>query len=134
MNTSYPSLLLKVSFLGALVPGLAGCKSIGPGSVTRDRADYSTSIGDSWKQQTLLNIMKLRYLDLPVFVDGSSVVAGYSLQTGINAGGAFPANDALGGNTATIGGSAIYTDRPTVTYTPMTGQKFLSGMLTPIEP
>ena len=113
---------------------LSGCHSIGPGTVDTDRFDYSTSIADSWKQQTLLNIVKLRYLDLPVFVDVSSVVAGYSLQTGISAGGSFPQNGNLGGNTATVGGQAIYTDRPTITYTPLTGQKFLKGLVTPIEP
>lgn len=125
---------LGVAVFSALVLVLTGCKSIGPGSVTRDRFDYSSSIADSWKQQTLLNIVKLRYLDLPVFVDVSSVVAGYSLQTGVSASGSFPENGALGGDSATIGGTAVYTDRPTVTYTPMTGQKFLRGLLTPIEP
>ena len=134
MNATRTTLFLRTILSGTLVLLLAGCKSIGPGSVTRDRSDYSSSIADSWKQQTLLNIVKLRYLDLPVFVDVASVVSGYSLQTGISAGGSFPQTDAFGGNTATVGGSAIYTDRPTVTYTPMTGQKFLRGMLTPIDP
>jgi hypothetical protein len=124
---------MKTAFLLAALL-LTGCKSIGPGTVSRDRFDYSSSIADSWKQQTLLNVVKLRYMDLPVFVDVSSVVAGYSLQTGVSAGGSFPENGALGGNTATVGGSAIYTDRPTVTYTPMTGEKFLRGLLTPIDP
>jgi hypothetical protein len=120
----------------ALTCGLAltGCHSIGPRSVATDRFDYSTAIADSWKQQTLLNIVKLRYVDLPVFVDVSSVVAGYSLQTGITVGGTVSSSKAIQGDFFNGSGSAIYTDRPTITYTPLTGQKFLRGLVTPIEP
>ena len=66
---------------------LAACTHIGPKTIPVDRFDYSTAIADSWKQQTLLNIVKLRYMDLPVFVDLSSIVSGYSLQTGVSIGG-----------------------------------------------
>jgi hypothetical protein len=113
---------------------LTGCKSIGPRTVSQDRFDYSTAIADSWKQQTLLNIVKLRYVDLPVFVDVSSVVAGYSLQTGIGVGGTLSSENAIQGNFINGSGQAIYTDRPTITYTPLTGQKFLKGLVTPIDP
>ena len=99
-----------------------------------DRFDYSTAIADSWKQQTLLNIVKLRYMDLPVFVDVASIVSGYSLETGLTLGGSLPQNAALGGNTAALGGSAKFTDRPTITYVPLTGEKFLRGLITPIDP
>jgi len=111
-----------------------GCHSIGPRSVNRDRFDYSTAIADSWKQQTLLNIVKLRYFDLPVFVDVSSVVAGYSLQTGLTASGTLSTENAVQGNYLSGNGQVIYTDRPTITYTPLTGQKFLRSLLTPIDP
>ncbi|MGO8836239.1 MAG: hypothetical protein ACLQAH_04740 [Limisphaerales bacterium] len=134
MNITFKSNLMTATFVGVLSLALTGCHSIGPHTVATDRFDYSSAIADSWKQQTLLNIVKLRYLDLPVFVDVSSVVAGYSLQTGISAGGTLSSENAIQGNFGTIGGSAIYTDRPTITYTPMTGQKFLHGLMTPIEP
>ena len=111
-----------------------GCKHVGPQTVSVDRFDYSTAIGDSWKQQTLLNIVKIRYMDLPVFVDVASIVAGYSLETGVSVGGTFPETTTLGGNTATLGGSARFTDRPTITYVPLTGEKFLRGLITPIDP
>ena len=107
---------------------------LGPKTVAVDRFDYSTAIADSWKQQTLLNIVKLRYMDLPVFVDVSSVVAGYSMQTGVSVNGTLSSKNAIQGNFVAAGGQAIYTDRPTITYTPMTGQKFLRGLMTPIEP
>jgi hypothetical protein len=111
-----------------------GCKHLGPPSIAVDRFDYSGSIADSWKQQTLLNIVKLRYMDLPVFVDVSSIVAGYSLQTGVAVNGVVSSKDAIQGNYGSIGGQAIYTDRPTITYVPLTGEKFLRGIITPIDP
>lgn len=113
---------------------LGGCAHLGPRSVTADRFDYSTAIAESWKQQTLLNIVKIRYVDLPVFVDVSSVVAGYSLQTGVTMTGVLSSEGAVQGNYGSIAGQGIYTDRPTITYVPMTGEKFLRGLITPIDP
>ncbi len=113
---------------------LAGCTHLGPRTVAVDRFDYSTAIADSWKQQTLLNIVKLRYMDLPVFVDVASIVAGYSLQTGVTVGGVVSSSGTVQGNYGSLGGQAVYTDRPTITYVPMTGEKFLRGLITPIDP
>jgi hypothetical protein len=118
----------------ALACALAGCASVGPRTVAVDRFDYSSAIADSWKEQTLLNIVKIRYVDLPVFVDVSSIVAGYSLQTGVTVGGVVSSERAVQGNYGSINGQAVYTDRPTITYVPMTGEKFLRGMITPIDP
>ena len=57
----------------------AGCQTIGPGSVQRDRLDYAGAIAGSWREQTLLNIVKLRYFDAPVFLEVSSVISSYTL-------------------------------------------------------
>ena len=113
---------------------LTGCSHLGPQTISTDRFDYSTAIADSWKQQTLLNIVKLRYMDLPVFMDVASVVSGYSMETAVTAGKTWPETSALGGSVAALSGSARFTDRPTVTYVPMTGEKFLRGLITPIDP
>ena len=124
----------KLGLCLALMAILAACSHLGPTTVPVDRSDYASSIADSWKQQTLLNIVKLRYMDLPVFVDVASIVAGYSLQTGVTVNGVVSSKDAIQGNYGSIGGQAIYTDRPTITYVPLTGEKFLRGIITPIDP
>jgi hypothetical protein len=113
---------------------LTGCKHLGPQTVALDRFDYSSAIGDSWKQQTLLNIVKLRYMDLPVFVDVGSIVAGYSMATGVSVNGTLSSDMAAQGDFASVGGTALYTDRPTITYVPMTGEKFMRALITPIDP
>jgi hypothetical protein len=120
--------------VAVLASTLASCASVGPRTVAVDRFDYSSAIANSWKEQTLLNIVKIRYVDLPVFVDVSSIVAGYSLQTGVTVGGVVSSERAVQGNYGSISGQAVYTDRPTITYVPMTGEKFLRGMITPIDP
>jgi len=127
----HSSILASVTSVVAIA---TGCTHIGPRSVAVDRFDYNTAIADSWKQQTLLNIVKLRYMDLPVFMDVASVVSGYSMQTGVSVNGTLSSERAVQGNFGSIGGQAIYTDRPTITYVPTTGDKFLRGLITPIDP
>ena len=115
---------------------LTGCASIGPATVPRDRLDYVTSVGESWKDQTLLNIVRLRYGDAPSFVDVSSVISGYTLQGQLSAGAAISSNltNTIPSNLVTMGGGATYIDRPTITYTPVSGDKFARSLLRPLPP
>jgi hypothetical protein len=120
----------------AMVLAAAGCSSIGPGTVPRDRLDYISAVGESWKEQTLLNIVRLRYGDAPSFVDVSSVISAYTFQGQVSAGGQFSSNltSAVPSDLATVGGSALYLDRPTITYTPLSGDKFARSLLGPLPP
>ena len=111
-----------------------GCTHIGPQALPRDRFDYNTAIADSWKQQTLLNIVKLRYADMPLFVEVASIVSGYTLEGSVSLGGTNSSQKAVQGDFLSLGTSAKYTDRPTITYAPITGAKFNESFMTPIPP
>jgi uncharacterized protein YceK len=113
---------------------LSGCTNIGPTTVPRDRFDYNTAIANSWKEQTLLNIVKIRYIDMPLFVDVASIVSGYTLQSSVNLGGTVSSENAVQGDFASLGASGTFTDRPTITYQPITGEKFNKSFMTPIPP
>lgn len=112
---------------------LSGCASIGPSTVTSDRFDYNTAISNSWKEQTLLNIVKIRYLDMPLFVDVASIVSGYTLESSVNLGGEVTTDGALG-DFASLGATGKFIERPTITYQPITGEKFNKSFMTPIQP
>jgi len=112
---------------------LAGCQSIGAGNVQRDRLDFAGAIGDSWKEQTLLNIVKLRYYDTPVFLDVSSVIGSYTFQGEVSLGASvFPG--ASTNNNRSLGATGTYTDHPTISYAPLTGERFINSLLRPIAP
>ena len=112
---------------------ISGCSSVGPKSINRDQLDYGQSIGQNWKNQLLSNLVRLRYGDMPVYLDVGQIVAGYSLETQISGGlGYGTAFDSS--NTASLGASGRFTDRPTITYTPKTGTDYLTSLLKPIKP
>jgi hypothetical protein len=117
----------------ALTMFAAGCvhPAIGPRSLPRDRALYSVSLADSWKEQTLLNIVKMRYIDPPVFVDIGNIVSSYSLVQSASLGGTIIPS---GGSSVPLGGAGTFSNSPTITYTPLTGNAYIKGLLTPLSP
>jgi hypothetical protein len=81
----------------------------------------------------LLNLVKLRYADTPVFIDVNSVISQYELSSEVNATLAWDL--VVPGDTSQrLGGSGLYAERPTITYVPLVGAKFTESLLTPIRP
>ena len=111
---------------------VAGCASVGPGTIKRDHFDYTVAIGETSKEQLLRNIVRLRYLEAPVFLRVSSIINQYSLEGTVSLGGTN--TDGIGGDGRTVGGTGRWTDRPTITYAPLSGSKFAQNLLTPIPP
>jgi len=132
MRARLPSVLVL-----AIGVATAGCQAIGPASIQRDRLDYAGAIAGSWREQMLLNIVKLRYFDAPVFLEVSSVISSYTLQGEVNIEAqSYPFSTSTGANNTNrrLGVTGTYTDRPTISYTPVTGEKYIDKLLRPIPP
>jgi hypothetical protein len=118
----------KIAALGIVgLVMLAGCGAYGPKTVVRDRFNYNSAIAESWKNQMLQNVVRIRYADMPVFLEVSSVVSQYEIK-----GDATARADSGLTSPLEIGGS--YTERPTISYAPLTGEKFIKSLMTPLPP
>ncbi len=106
---------------------MLACTSTGPRTLPRDRLDYSDAVASSWQRQMLLNVVKLRYGEMPMFLDVASVINQYTVEGGLSA------LVAPGGDEEFFA-RGTFTDRPTVTYTPLTGEAFTTSLLTPLSP
>ncbi|MHC4557121.1 MAG: hypothetical protein ACYTFW_08045 [Planctomycetota bacterium] len=115
-----------------ILSGLGGCVGVGPGTVNRDRFAYTDAISESWKRQMLLNLVKMRYADAPIFLDVASVINQYALEAELS--GNMGWNQFLDTDSQLIGGRGRYSDRPTITYQPLSGEKFTRSLMTPIPP
>lgn len=125
--------ILVVSILIMLCILLPACSRFGPRQIPLDSFNYNAAIARSSNEQMLINLVRLRYREVPVFLAVGSVLTQYFY------GGEVIANAAFGKLTSNSAdeffgarGRMVYFERPTITYSPLAGQEFTQQMLTPI--
>jgi hypothetical protein len=109
----------------------SGCATgLGPKAVRSERPDYNRQIIRSNDAELLLNLVRLRYNDSIFFTSVGGIVAQYAYDATLNVGGT-----AGGGNPAgaTFGTALDYGEKPTITYTPLTGEEAAARLLAPIS-
>ena len=127
-----PKLRAAIGWFSLSVVLLTSCASMGPPTIARDRLDYDHAITTSWKRMMLLNLVKIRYGDTPMFLDVASIINSYTLEAQVNMGATWAGSP--GWDTGTLGGSGHYADRPTITYNPLLGERFTRSLMAPIPP
>lgn len=123
--------------LCSVFAAFVGCRHIGPPTIPDDRLAYNHAIVSSWKQQTLLNIVRLRYADVPEFVDVPSIVNGYEKGRTSSFGlgsEMYPHNAASMFWNPELRHERSMVDRPTISYSPQTDSEFTRNLTNPIPP
>ena len=117
--------------------GLVGClgRQYGPEAVSSARTDYSEAVNVSWRQQLVLNLVRLRYRDSLMFLDLNSVVAQYSIDRTAGVGAGLKVTDApLVEGTGGLSFSGTLSEKPVFTFTPLQGEAFTQRFLSPFDP
>jgi hypothetical protein len=141
LKTQVPSIMklpmARSTVILIVLLGNSGCQHIGPGTILDDRIAYNDAISTSWKEQTLLNIVRMRYLDMPEFIDVTVINSGYAQErtaTGSFSWALHPHQFIMDILTFGFGGTHFQADRPNITYAPQTSSQFTRNLSTPIPP
>jgi hypothetical protein len=110
---------------------ISGCAAQGAKRIPADRFDYNAAIAQSTREQMLMNIVRSRYLEVPVFLTVSSVLTQYEYDRSVGLGGILEFGS--GTTDRAIGDTNLrFSERPTITYLPVEGQEFSAHLLSDI--
>ena len=130
-DTRHRDLTLPLLVLsGSLLLALAGCSTLGPRLLKGERGSYNLALQYTNDEQLLLNVVRLRYRDTPVFLEVGSLSTQFSFEASTEAGAELNGRE---GDLFTLGTTAVYATRPTVTYTPLQGEDFSQRLLSPLN-
>lgn len=131
---------------------LGGCGTLGPKMMRNSQIEYNDVFADSWNRQLLLNLVRAKYGEPPLFLELGSLTTQYSIEAGAKVEPLWKKPDAMartvttaaGGMTTTKvhgpssgdenrnGVTVNYYERPTATFSPLQGHDYVTRLLSPI--
>ena len=111
---------------------ILGCTTTGPHFLEEGHVLYNQAVNLTTREQLLLNLVRLRYRDTPTMLQVSSISTQYSISASAGVAADFDRHEGLTGYGGSLG--LGYAEKPTVSFTPLQGDKFVTQVLSPIEP
>jgi hypothetical protein len=121
---------LVLAVLGSL---LAGCTVVGPAAVSSGRLAYNEAITTTDNQQMLMVLIQNRYGERSNLLTVASVTANVSVKTSAGIQTGFGSSSDYRGNLVPFAGSVVYEENPTISYVPVSGEKYLRQLTSPIS-
>lgn len=119
----------------AVLALLCGC-GLGPAKLPATRMDYNVAVQRSNNEEMLLNIVRMKYFEQPLFLQVGSIASSFSYNVTGSASATLPdQRDFLRSIYTSYAPSitASYSDAPTVTYTPYQGQTYVQQFLSEVD-
>ncbi len=109
--------------------GSSGC--VGPSAIRYTRMRYNEVVRDTNDEQLLLNIVRLRYADSPIFIDLPNITSQFEMA---GRGGYLGGYGNQVRGPASLGsGELSLRDTPTLSYHPREGREIAKALLTPLS-
>jgi hypothetical protein len=129
VRRSFQQLVVLLGAWGCVSVSVSGC--LGPKAVRYTRMRYNEVVRATNDEQLLMNIVRLRYADSPVFIDLPNITSQFELASRGNYLGGYgyetPARTSLGF------GELSLRDTPTLSYHPREGREIAKALLTPLS-
>jgi len=115
-----------------LVGLLTGCTAVGPAAVRSGRLTYNEAITSTNNQQMLMVVIHNRYNEPASLLAVASVTANVRVSAGTAIQLGVGDSDNYAGNLVPFSARAVYEENPTISYTPVAGQKYLTQLMSPL--
>lgn len=121
-----------MKFLLLVLPALllAACQGVGPRFLAADRGLYNLALQRTNNEQLLLNVVRLRYRDTPVFVEVTGVASKLRVTQETNVGVTLRNGQSTPWE---LGTGTTWSEEPTISYSPLQGDRFVRELLQPID-
>ncbi len=125
----WPCVLYRLGFI--LLLGFLSACGVHSGAVLRESSlNFNQALQRALSEQMLLNLVRLRYGEPPVFLQVTSISTQFSFSG--NAGAGAEINEAYP-DSYSLNLGFSYAARPTFTFVPLQGEEFAKRLLSPIR-
>ena len=119
-------------FFSLLFAFITGCGGYGGTILPNDRTSYNEAIQKSNMEEMLLNLVRMRYDDPPLFVKVSSLTSSLSRSTRMTVSSNFSTYLSQPWTLFEFEPSTSFSETPVISYAPLQGMEFINRMMSKI--